>query len=33
MGHNATSDVGVRMTDCLEGIEPQECGNANGKEH
>ena len=23
----------VRMSDCLEGIEPQECGNANGKEH
>ena len=23
----------VGMSDCLEGIDPQECGNANGKEH
>ncbi len=23
----------VGMSDCLEGIDPQECGNANGTEH
>ena len=31
--HMPNSVRGVRMSDCLEGIEPQECGNANGKEH